>query len=280
MANIRIITSNLYDIATLSASPAMATSLPVTNTQNALRSYVARTTSLADQAILGDWNGSVQTVTSFAILRHNLTSAATLRLRLYDGANQTGTVVYDSGSASLGDQILGWGAFQWGIDVWGPGLFTEWPVAYYTLWFATCSALSFRLEMSDPINPDGYMEIGRIFCGLYFEPEFNVSHGASVEWADSSRQARTEGGSLRTENIESYRRWKFSLAVLSETERAIITDIFRSTGLKSDFFISAFPGRGGEIERDFSGQAKIVQIPAVSCEHYQIWKTDLILEEA
>ena len=73
MSNLRIVWAIPSDTATLSASPALVSTLPVTNLQDPTRARIARTTSLAQQQILGNLT-SLQIVNSLVLWRHNLSA--------------------------------------------------------------------------------------------------------------------------------------------------------------------------------------------------------------
>lgn len=276
-ANLRMITPNESDDAVLTASPALVATLPVANLQDQTRK-VARSTSLATQHIYGNFNASKQ-VSSFALVRHNLTAAGTYRLKIYDGLNQTGTLVYDSGSIALGSP-KGWGDFVWGVDPWGADSFSGWPSAFVALYFTAVTALSFDLQLDDPANTSGYMEAARLFIGPYIEPIKNFDWNFDMHWDENSTQERTDGGTLRTDARAPFRRWTLSLPMLTQGERAQFANIFRKSGLRNDIFISCFAGQGGQKEIDYAGAVKLKQMPGQPSDFLNNWRTDLILEEA
>jgi len=276
-ANVRIITPNESDDAVLSTAPALVATLPVTNLQDQTRK-VARTTSLATQHIYGNFN-AVKQISSFALVRHNLTAAATLRLKIYDAINQTGTLVYDSGSLALGNPKA-WGDLVWGVDSWGADSFSGWPSAFVVLYFGAVTSWSFDLQLDDPANINGYMEAARLFLGPYLEPVKNFDYGIDMSWQENSVQERTDGGTLRTDARLPYRRWTFTLPMLTQGERAQFSNIFRKAGLRNDMFLSCYPGQGGQKEIDHAGAVKLKQMPPNPTDFLNNWKTDLIFEEA
>lgn len=279
MPNCRLIAPNAFDDLALTDSPAMVATLPVGYLQDAGRSRTARSDGLpATQYIRGDWSES-KTCSGFALWRHNLTGAATLRLKLWAGAGQTGTLLYDSGAVALGDINL-WGEFTWGVDTWGGWLFQDWPVACAVHWFAAVSALSFELAIVDPANTDGYVEAGRIYLGQYFSPTKNFSFGGKLRWEDDSTQERTEGGSLRTDSRDPYRVLRIGMSTLTEAERAALSEIFRVNGKTRDFFFAGYPEDGGTKERDYSFAAKFTQMPDLTGDIPLNYQSELVLAEA
>lgn len=274
--NLRIIADNWSDLATLSASPALA--LPASNLQTQARGQIMRTTGLATQQILGDFD-QARICSAIALVRHNLTSAATWRLELFAGAGQTGGTVYDSGTLTALPGY-GWGEFRWGVDAWGGSIFLGWGQAFSNLWFAPVPALSFRLTISDPANPVGYLQASRLVLGAYFEPLRNLSYGVDVSWQENSRQTRTDGGSLRTDGRVAYRRWQLSLDFLRPDERAVVLDVFRRIGLRADLFISCYPEQGGAQERDHAGLVKLTRMPGMRRSSLEMYASALTLEES
>jgi hypothetical protein len=281
MPNFRIIHPNDADDAVLTASPAMVAALPVGNLQVATRASMARSVGLpAPQYVRGNFN-EVKQITSMALARHNLTAAATIRLKLWNDLNQTGALNYDSGVVALGNP-LGWGDFPWGLAPWGGDAFSDWQTAFVSLWFVSAVALSFELQWSDSANPAGYMECSRLFLGAYWSPAANMSYGHSMMWDENSTQERTEGGTLRTDGDDPFRRWEIDLGWLTQGERAQLTEIARRAGKREDFFFSAFPTEGGAKERDYAGPAKFVNVPGVTHTSAVNWRSKdrLIIEEA
>jgi hypothetical protein len=260
MANFRIITSNYSDNAVLGVSPAAVGTLPVTNLQDQTRARLWRSANISDQTITGDFN-SICNVSAFALIRPNLTDAATLRLRIWDAPGQTGSLLYDSTTVTF--SAIGWAS------------------AFATLFFnAVIGAKSFSIVISDPSNPSGYMQASRLFLGLHFEPITNISYGLRLAWEEASKQLRTDGGTLRTDSFQAYRRWSFRLGFLNETERTQLLEAMRVIGLRRDTFISCFPGVGGDKERDYAGQVKIVQIPDFTNDRFANYSTELVFEES
>ena len=281
MSNVRFIFPNVADDATLTCSPAAASTLPVTNLQTQTRGELWRSNSvISAQHIYGDLSG-YQTVSAMALVRHNLTATATYRLRLYDQTAQSGTLLYDSGTVTLGGTLLGWGSFDWGVDPWGSASLADWPVPYLVAWFDPVLALSFDLQLDDTASADGYLEAARLVLGGYVEPTYNMSYGLDMSWREQSKQTRTEGGTLRTDEREPYRRFSFALDHLSVSERATLMDRFRRAGLRNDLFLSCFPeDTDADRERDYSGLVKLVETPSMQANLPTNYRTQLVFEES
>lgn len=257
-SNVRFISVNHADDATLSASPAAVSTLPVTNLQLSPRGKISRFTGLATQDIDGTLPSS-RLVSGFVLYRHNLTTSATCRLRLYSDVAMT-TLIYDTGAfVALPGKALG--ELDWGIDPLGASVFTGWGEAFTQLWFTPIKIRAFKITLTDAGNPDGYIDVGRLFLGPFLEPLINIEFGTlQLGWSEGSTQTRTGGGSLRTDSSPAgpYRCLTMSLNGLNEGERSRFVDFQRTTGLRKDFFVSVFPEQGGALERDHAMVGKLV----------------------
>lgn len=277
MPNLRLIATNAVDTATLTSSDFQAT-LPVGNLQLEGRARVARTVNASGtKTINGNFGGS--TICSALVLYgHNLSGTGTWRLRLFNGINQTGSVVYDSTTLQP-QNVIGWGSFAWGIEPWGSSTFRNWEQPFWVLYFSAVYALSFRLELVDTPNPAGYLQASRLIIGSYITPAFNAEYGLQMGWDTNSQQRRTLGGSVRTDRRAGFRRLSFDLAELDVSERAVWVDLGRSAGLHQEMFISVFPDAGAELERDHTLLCKFSQVPASNIPTPNKWRMKLELTE-
>lgn len=274
----RWIIVNAADEATLTASPAVAATLPVTNLQLQSRAKAMRTTSTADQQILGTWT-SAQVLSAVVLWRHNLTSAATWRLELFDAASQAGNTVYDSG-AVVAAPPKALGDLEWGVDPLGASVFTGWELAYSDLWFTPVVALSFRLTISDATNPAGYFQASRLLLGRYLETETGQSFGYRLTWEEATTLERTDGGTLRSDGADPYRVLELSLEWLTEGERAKFAEMFRRVGRRRDFFVSLFPGSDGARERDYALVGKLTASQGLTHGLPELHQAPFKIEEA
>lgn len=278
MPNIRIITPNDGDSATLSVSPAVVSTLREQNLQSVERARIMRTTSTAAQTILGTWSGA-KVISAVALTRHNLTSSATWRLKLYSDSAWT-SLVYDSGEV-IAVMPKALGDLEWGVDELGASLFSDWDHAFSVMWIDPVTAGSFRLILTDASNPDGYFQASRLFIGRYLEPSLPFTYGTiECAWVDDSTQERTDGGTLRTDESEPYRRMSWSLDWLSVVDRPRFMEWARRDGKRSDVFVSAYPEQANALERDHSMAAKLIEAPRISQNYPDNFAADFVVEEA
>jgi hypothetical protein len=249
----RMIIENFVDAGQLVASPYMVP--PVEYLQDQSRERVARSTSLATQTIDLTLTQD-RLISSCVVYRGNFTSEATWRVRVYD-TPAMGSLLYDSGTEYLAaPKPLG--DLDWGVDPLGASLFDGWGYTFAALWFPPVLGSFVRITWDDANNPDEYMEASRLFVGAYYEAEGMPVPGLSLEWRDSSRQTRTDGGTLRTEAGAQYRALTVSGALMPETDRVALVSLLKTAGMREDVYVSAFAGEGNARERDYQMQAKLV----------------------
>lgn len=273
MSNIRIVAVNEGDDATLTSD---SEALSVSNLQILGRTKVWRTISGTTSAFInGSWDsGSV--VNSLVLYRNNFTSTATFRVRFWDGADQTGNIVYDSGTIDAFNK-KGWGDFVWGVDSWGSTLFTGWESRFTQLFFDSVTAKSFQIDIDDSEND--YLEVERLIIGYYFEPTVGMAYGASLQWQESTEFTRTAGGTLRSDGSKPFRVLSFELNHLSEPERTRMQEIQRQVGKRKDVFVSAREDASGALERDWAMLAKFQEHGPLTAEYHQHYATSITLEE-
>lgn len=244
--------------------------LPVTNLQLEGKSRVARTTDSYGDKVINGTLSAPEILSSLVLNNHNLGGGTTFNLFLYSGANQTGSVLYDSG------QLLPTFTIAW--QSWGVGSLAM--PKFALLWFAeVAGVLSFRLVIQARPDVSSYIQIKRLVLGRYFSPAVNAALGMSLAWNDSSVQRRTQGGSIRTETRALYRSLSGVLDCLTETERYQFLDAVRAAGMRKEIFISAFPTVGGIKERDFSMLGKFTRLPAINVVQATTYSSGFEIEE-
>ena len=204
-----------------------------------------------------------QYIEGFVLWRHNLTATSQVRLRLYSGLGQTGDLVYDSGLVKP-DVLKALGDLVWGKDPLGSSALESWDLNSFGFWpNGSPLAYSGRLNILDGDNPDGYVEIGRIYCGDVFTPTYNFDLGSEFSWATDVDQIPTAGGTVHTLEAATYRTLSFNFNHLMPTDRTAFADMTRAVSTHKDFFIDLRPDAEGAIQRDMSFAAKFTNAPVI-----------------
>ena len=150
----------IYD-ATVAGGSWLAAA-PVSNVQTRPLANTARSSSVAsaDTKITID-HGSAKAARALVLLRHNLTSAATVRWKR--GTTAGGTDVADSGDVN---------AWQFTPRAFDGSVYDA-----QILLTSQASARYETIEIVDTANSAGYIEVGRVMVCPLFEPTWNPSYG-------------------------------------------------------------------------------------------------------
>jgi hypothetical protein len=75
-----------------------------------------------------------------------------------------------------------------------------------------------RVDLIDAANPDGYIEVGRLFGGSAWSPAYNAVYGASIGYEDRDVIAEMDSGSEYVRKRNAPRVTQFALPALSDSE--------------------------------------------------------------
>lgn len=278
MSNVRMVIINEFDAGSVTQSTGTSVaSLPATNMQFYNNSRVWRSLSVANSVLQGNFP-DLKLLSAFVLWRHNLTNAATMRIQLYAEANQSGVVVFDSAELPAVQQIT-FGDWDWRIQPVVASAFDDWEVRYSQLWFNAVFARSYRITLKDPLNTAGHLDCARIYMGRHFEPSVNFSYGRQWQLGSNEQQFRTDDGSLFSSNSPTWRTSQFSLDYIDESDRPGLIAALRYAGITRDFFISLYPGQGGQKEVGNSYACKFKTHPVITNSAYNNYKAPLAVEE-
>lgn len=273
-ANPRMLGRNLADEGTLSALPALLTTLPVTNLQTQGRE-TARTTILASQAITWVLDAD-QVANMVALGRHNLTTGGTYRIQVYSDAAATAQIA-DSGTlAAFSTAALS------PLDA-GRYLEDEFRgrknIVFYFARLTTVRAV--KLTLTDASNPDGYMEASRLFIGEYTELYYAVATGSEGGTSASlSTQGRSDGGDLWSDRGVPFAKQTFSTEFIDdENDLAEVLALIDYLGTFRDFWWDAFPGDTSAWALYRRGQRKFTNDSALDARNYGLHSTAWSMEE-
>jgi len=153
MPNMRLIVTNLHDSSQVTAT---SEALPAEYTKRSDRSRPWRSTDTSQQVITATLPRTYF-IDSLVLYRHNLSSVSQIRLELLNGSD----VIYDTGGVSVSG-LVPLGQFRFGIDPWGATSTAALPVKQTPFWFTLMAVTGYRVTLIDPVNADGYLEVGRL----------------------------------------------------------------------------------------------------------------------
>ena len=252
MANLRICYRNIFDTATLTASPALVTTLPEANLQKQERFKTARSTSLASQDLKASW-ASAQRVNFIHTRMHNFTAAAQTRDRTYtDSAWTTGVI--DNAAANC---FAYSGFAQNDVLTEADFRLLKNSTRYITL---ATNIQSYIQTITDAANPDGYFDVSRLFGGEYIEFTYNPPYGgAAFTFEDLSTQQVMHDGSLVSDKGAKRRRLELTQDFMPAADWAALLAGLRYAGKDKDIFVSLYPADGTYLEPYHQGLFKVAE---------------------
>lgn len=194
--------------------------LPVTNMRLRDMSKVARSVSSSPN-------------TAEFVVDHG--SAKTARVMMMMGTNLTSqaTITWNRGTTSGGSQVYAGSP----VNAWSISLETYNGRAYGTTMIVTETATSARYDeiiITDPGNPGGYIEIGRIWISDLWIPQFGAVHPLSDTVQDLSQVDRSDGGNLWVTKRRKLRSVQFVLQALTIDESNTLHALMMDSGITEE----------------------------------------------
>ena len=267
MPNLRVIADNLADSATLGGSAGTG-NLVLANLKKDAKSLVWRVSGTT--ASITVTFATAQFVDCVVLAFTNLTASATMSVTgagATVGATACVPAVYPK-------------PYDWGTAPNGANTFSYGGGNLARLYFAGGSTTSITIAISDPSNPDGYIEASRLIVGDYWEPTYNLDIGASSGMVDSTSNSRTDAGDLVGDRGYRFRTMSLALSTLTAADRATLFKLFRNNGLSRGMFVSAYPAStDSELERDHQMYGKLTEMSQISLQFINMFAGTLALEE-
>jgi hypothetical protein len=117
-----------------------------------------------------------------------------------------------------------------------------------------------RFEINDPTNPDGYIEIGRLGLGNYWQPDFGVSFGYSAGRVINTRTVSARSGALYGRRRPQHREIVLQLDWLkTRAEDMKIQSMLASVDAVNNVYFSGFPGEPQGAFRKFHSGLFFIQ---------------------
>lgn len=274
MANLRVLYNNVATTSTISSSSS-AINLPPTNLLKESKGVVWR--SIGTTATIDLVWVSAQVISCVLIPFNNLTSTATIRVRLYTGIGGITGPVYDTTNIpAITSYFETWSDTPTGVNTYGFG-----KGGYTALWLPyTTSVTKISISIIDTNNPDGYLEASTILTGDYWSPVRNTSFGIELGVSDLSDNIRTQSGNLITNSSPSYRTLKFTLDYMPAEDRNKLLQILRINGKRNPLFISLFPEDiDKEKESMYQIYGKLSNLNSITHPIFTMYTSSIDIEE-
>lgn len=222
MNPLRILSDNKATAGTLEVTSSVGNMI-AGNLLNNYRGLIWRTEGI-NEGLSVHWDTD-QEITAVVLSGHNLTPDSLVRFSMYQAYWE------DPINADLLHQTD-----------WMPG--TKHPGAHTTaFWFPEGLLVGryLKVEISDPLNPAGYLQAAHLLLGTYWSPEITADLGVQLGFQDTSSQRRAESGDLRSYTRSQHRVMNFDLTSLSHDESGQLLDLIKEIGLRKPIFLSMFP---------------------------------------
>lgn len=271
MNNLRIITNNAADRATITASSTasgMGTDKLKTDIKGEVCRILANTTSIAL-----DWS-TLETVGAVVIPASNLGPSSTIRVRAYLDAGGT-TLLADSGTkfAAPGIILDNWDFSQpLNVNAFADG------TAPITACYLP-EQVAARKLIIDITNPDNtFIDISRLITGGYHQPKYTADYGASLGMIDMTKNTRAASGDIKSDWGPKAKTMQFDLSWIDNSDRERVRQmIFR--GIGKFVFISLLAENSDPVlERDYSIYGKPSQVGSMAFTMYNLHSSQIQIE--
>lgn len=212
--------NRLFDAAALTPSSEVPT-LPARNVQDPLRQRAWRTTGMNGEFLIADLGTPSNPedvrppIAALVLINHNLTRSATVTIEASLSSDFSAPLLAEIHDA-WADII---GAGEGGAGVIGAGgaipdcqraWYTPNPLRIIYLDGAPLEAKGFwKISFNDPQNPDGYIQVGRIFLTYFDDYKFDWAYPWDLSGIDDSTVIYSPGGSPWTDKRAFRRTLRF-----------------------------------------------------------------------
>lgn len=230
MANLGLAYVNRAIGATVSGG-SWQSALPASNVATRVLAAVARSTNaLTSSTKLQLDLGAARTLRAFALVNHNLSTAATWTIKL--GTTSGASDVY-SGSAANVWRLTAMDATVAALGV-DDATYQRNDYAAVQVLAQSYSARHLTIEIADTGNADGYVQLGMVFAAGVWSPQVNAEYGLQDGHVDLSSSTAAESGAEWDTARRRRRRVKFLLSRLTQAEGDVVHEMQRVLGTVDD----------------------------------------------
>lgn len=204
----RLLYDNKFDSGTLTAS-SENTLYPVSNLQHIHLVTKWRSTADTGQTIVCDM-GEAVTITTAAILAHNLSSGATVKIQ----GNAT-----DSWDDPSVDEAI----------TYNSGIMTK--------FFTGGSYQYWRFTFEDADNPDEYIEIGRLYLGTYYQVDKTFNKDFTEEKINTDNVSYSRSGQVFGDEGIIVRRYSLQFPYWANTAKVAVEAIADALGKRTPLIL-------------------------------------------
>lgn len=261
-------------------------SFPLSNLANAALALKARSVDALAASTKFDVNtGSAGKVRVVALVGHNLSIAATLRIRL-SAVSDFSTNVYDSGTISAYPNYYDDTSQDWGQPVLTANKpSTAYALAMrYPIFVVTSAAVTAqycRVEITDTGNSDGYVQLSRCVVAPGLEPPRNFLAGAIWGYETQTRKDNSLNGTAYFDRVEAQKTCQIVIPdATTDVGMGQLLEMMRYLNLDSELFFVADPAATSMVKRQQSFLCRLRQLAAYEYVSYNRGDVGLQLVES
>jgi len=281
--NARFSFANVADAATLSAGSWLAAA-PLSNLQQEFLSLRARSTNddAASTQLRVDLGAVSAPARLVAFARHNLSTAATYRVTA--GTTAGGTDVYDSGTDEAWPAVFSSLELAWEDPNFWTGQISEadagtYPISLIHDCGSNIAARYWTIYFTDTANPSNYVELSRLWMGLFWSPQRNYSFGAQFGWEARDVNDRSLGGVMFSERRDPARVLRLTFKGLTASEAyGTVLDAQRRLGTAGQLWVLPAPNDLARRHRR-SFMARFREVSPITQSFANLFENAMELEE-
>lgn len=258
-------------------------SLSLANLQQRQLGVVARTTGLSPAATMFDFNAGLgKLIRCVAIVNHNFNLDSQIRIRGSQD-NSFATWDVDTGYKDVWPVVYPFGSVPYEAANWWDRRYSPNDIAGYTPTYiidlgASYRSQYWRVEVSDPNNPAGYVQLGRSFFGQAWQLAINILAGAGLGWETTTKSQKALSGAQFFAKRTPYRVLRFNTLHSDDDGLSQKFEIDRLMGLDGEVVISMNPqDTVHKLRRQFVGHMRALN--PLMFPYYQTTQSAWEIEE-
>ena len=257
---------------------------PATNVQDRQLANTARSVDLASASTkLAVDLGISRTLRIMGVVNHNFSLLASYRFRIAQVADFA-TTTYDTGWIPVWPAVYGVGEPEWEDYNWWSLQYTADQVAgvIWTLvkpFAANVLGRYLLLEVSDPLNADGFIELGRLFVSPAWQPGYNMSYSHTLGHETLTQVDEALSGAEFFDRRDPYRVVQVAFDNLTAADGlANAFELTRRAGIDGEILFVLDPADTVHaIRRQFL--ARLRSLSPLETPHYNVTKKAFELKE-
>lgn len=217
--------------------------------------------------------GVPRDIAAIVLPNHNLSQSATYVFSVFSDAALTVPVPRGSYSGTISPEVYPFESTDFEESHWYDGKYTaeefgSFSVPAMALFTPAVVGRYILVQLIDPTNPVGYLQLPRLFVSPGYQPSYNMSYGAQLVPVDPSIITRTLGGYRSVDQRTKYREFHLTIPTLPNQEAwSQVFDQTFAAGLSKQLFFSANPSDPYNLFR-FSFLANLSRIDPITMSYY------------